>query len=226
MNRLAAVLNYKPQAGTEYVRHYPRTIDIPPEYAATAQMLVPENKDVDYRNYMVDQLVTLVNHVLPDLLGELDPANTYNQRYNRKKAAPTTTGLPTGLTITFLEEADADTAWLQDTVFVEVDVPGNTIKVEGKEHILGYHDNITNAIEYKPGYKFQLAGAMAGTFAFNIHACRPPYRDLNALITKLKMLDTNWLPQYKQMKDGANAELWLAVFILNYFEQVAANVSF
>lgn len=226
MNKLAAVLNYKPQAGTEYVRHYPRVVELPAEYKTTAQILVPENQDDDYRNFMVDQLVTLVNHVLPDLVDELDPANTYDKRYSRKKQQPDTSGLPPQLSIDFLVEAEHADNWLKDTVFVEVDVAGDTVKVAGEEHTLGYHDNITNAIEYKPGYKFQLRGAMTGVFAFSIHAVRPPYRNLVDLVSKLEMLDTEWLARYEQLKEGANTELWLAAFILNYFEQVAAHVSF
>lgn len=224
MNKLAAILNYKPQAGTEYIRHYSRIVEIPAEFKSTAQILVPDNPDDNYRNFMVDQLVTLVNHTAPDLLKELDPANTYDYLYARKKAEPTASGLPADVTISFMEEAGASTDWLQDTIFVRVDVTNDTVTLEGKEYPLDYQDNATAAIEYKPGFKFMLRGSMFGTFAFHINACRPPYRDLTALISKLKMSNTEWLPKYEPLVEYANPEAWLAIFILNYFEQVLDNV--
>lgn len=226
MNKLAAILNYKPQAGTEYIRHYARTVTLPDEFKSIAQLLVPSNPDVNYRNFMVDQLVTLVNHVAPKQLARLDPANTYDHLYERKNREPSTSGLPAGLDITFMEGENAATDWLQDIVFVEVNVPGNEITVEGVTQALDYQDNVTAAIEYKPGYTFRLRGPMTGVFAFHIYACRPPYRDLAALIKKLKALNTNWLPQYSLLAEGANVEAWLAAYILNYFEQVSEHVYF
>lgn len=226
MNKLAAVLNYKPEAGTEYIRHYPRAVDLPDEYKGIAQILVPDNPDANYRNFMVDQLVTLVHHMLPTYLQQLDPTNTYDRRYARKNTEPTSTGLPGNLSITFLEEENSSTDWLQDTVFVEVDVPNDLVYVDKVQYTLGYHNNATNSIEYKPGFRFMLLGPMSGVFTFNILAYRAPYRDLVDLIEKLRMLDTYWLPKYTHLTTGANVELWLSLYILNYFEQVLEHVHF